>query len=169
MLTNYLTILKNNKSQKGFTLIELLVVVAILAILAVIGATVYNNVQINARDARRKSDIDAIASAFEANKVQNSPTYTGLAASQFQQQSIPTDTTTAKYCISTSLPVGTIANPTIASAWAATVACPTAPGVSASQTAYGVIGDASGNGSGAWTICARLESGGTFYCKSATQ
>ncbi len=146
------------QTQKGFTLIELLVVVAILAILAVIGATVFNNVQVNARDSRRRADIDAIASALEANKVQNSATYTGLATTQFQQQSIPADTTTAQYSIAT----GTTA-PGIPTAWAANVANPTAP------AGYATVAANSGNAVAGWTVCARLESGGTYYCKSNTQ
>lgn len=55
------------KSSKGFTLVELLVVVSIISILSVIGIIVYNNVQKNARDARRKSDIDAIVKAMETH------------------------------------------------------------------------------------------------------
>ncbi len=164
IVNEYIT---QNKGRKGFTLIELLVVVAILAILAVIGATVFNNVQVNARDARRKSDIDAIAKAFEANKVQNSSTYSGLATGQFQQQSIPVDTTTAKYCISTG--IGTATPPTNATTWASTDACPTAPAASGTQTAYGVIAASSGAAAPSWTVCTRLESGGTFYCQSNTQ
>lgn len=145
------------KTQKGFTLIELLVVVAILAILAVIGATVYNNVQVNARDARRKADIDAIASALEANKAQNSATYTALANSQFQQQIVPVDTTTAQYSIAT----GTTA-PGTATTWASTDVNPTAP------TGYATVAPGSAGGVAAWTVCARLESN-TFYCKSNSQ
>lgn len=57
------TSLKNN----GFTLIELMVVVAIIAILSVVGIAVYSGVQQNARDARRMSDIDAMANAMEVH------------------------------------------------------------------------------------------------------
>ncbi len=53
--------------KKGFTLIELLVVIAIIAILSVIGFTVFTNVQKGARDAKRRSDIDAIAKALEVH------------------------------------------------------------------------------------------------------
>ncbi len=57
--------------KKGFTLIELLVVIAIIAILSVIGFTVFTNVQKSARDAKRRSDIDAISKALEIYKSQN--------------------------------------------------------------------------------------------------
>lgn len=48
----------------GFTLIELLVVISIIAILSIIGITVFTTVQKNARDVRRKSDLNAIMQAF---------------------------------------------------------------------------------------------------------
>ncbi len=50
-------------ARRGFTLIELLVVIAIIAILSVIGFTVFTNVQKNARDAKRKLDLDALSKA----------------------------------------------------------------------------------------------------------
>lgn len=54
-------------SISGFTLIELLIVVVILAILSVIGLVVFTGLQGNARDAKRREDIQAIAKAYEAN------------------------------------------------------------------------------------------------------
>lgn len=53
--------------KNGFTLIELLVVVAIIAILSVIGLAIYTDNLKKARDATRRSDIDAIGSALEAH------------------------------------------------------------------------------------------------------
>lgn len=55
-------------SNKGFTLIELMVVVTIIAFLAVIGIVSFTNVQAQARDGRRRADIDAIGTAMEANR-----------------------------------------------------------------------------------------------------
>ena len=51
--------------QLGFTLIELMVVVAIIGILMAAGIVAFSGAQRNARDARRKADVDAIAKALE--------------------------------------------------------------------------------------------------------
>lgn len=56
--------MKKNKFG-GFTLIELLIVVAIISILMTIGINSFNKLQINARDAKRKSDLSIIQSALE--------------------------------------------------------------------------------------------------------
>lgn len=58
----------NRDRKVGFTLIELLVVISIIAILSVIGMAVYSKVQQNARDAKRRGDIQAIATAYEIYK-----------------------------------------------------------------------------------------------------
>lgn len=57
---------------RGFTLIELLVVISIIAILSVIGMAVYGNVQVMARDTKRREDLKAIAQALEVYKAKNS-------------------------------------------------------------------------------------------------
>ncbi len=53
-----------NRNKTGFTLIELLVVIAIIGILATIGIVSLNGSREKARDARRVSDIGAMASGL---------------------------------------------------------------------------------------------------------
>lgn len=148
-------------SNKGFTLVELLVVIAIIAILATIGLTVFSGVQKNARDARRRGEIDAIAKALEANKTINAATYNVLANNQFQSGAVPVDTTAAKYCAAVST---TSTTPAAPSSWNATDACPAAYNVvSTTNPAATTV---------SWTVCALLENGtGTppVYCKSNQQ
>lgn len=50
--------------RRGFTLIELLVVLAIIGILSSIIVVAYNGVQERSRDAKRKSDLQAIANGL---------------------------------------------------------------------------------------------------------
>ena len=57
--------------RKGFTLVELLVVITIIAVLSMIGMTIFSGVQKNARDAKRRADLDAIHTALELYKVAN--------------------------------------------------------------------------------------------------
>lgn len=88
------------QNRRGFTLVELLVVVAIIAILSTIGLTLFNGAQQNARDARRKSDIDAIASALESKRLPGTPFYSPIVAADFSSGVIPVDTiSTQVYCI----------------------------------------------------------------------
>lgn len=53
------------KNEGGFTLIELLVVIAIIGILSTVAMTSLGNARSKARDARRKTDLDAISLALE--------------------------------------------------------------------------------------------------------
>ena len=53
------------KKKKGFTLIEILIAISILAILATIGMSTYSQAQMRGRDAKRKQDLRAVATALE--------------------------------------------------------------------------------------------------------
>ena len=64
-------IIMTKKTLAAFTLIELLVVVAIIGILGTLGTTSYVRALKNARDARRKSNVDDIASALDIYWAEN--------------------------------------------------------------------------------------------------
>lgn len=144
--------------NRGFTLVELLVVIAVIAILAVIGLTVFSGIQRNARDSRRKADINAIAKALEVNK--GTATYIGLQNSQFAGGIIPEDTTVEKYCIA----VSTTTTPALPQTWTKGDACPTV----VIAPFWNTITGGSAQGSPFWIICANLEGGG-YYCKQNSQ
>lgn len=75
--------------MKGFTLVELLVVIVILSILGIAGVTIFSSVTKNAQDARKKSDIESIAKAYETNYNPLSG-YQALSGDQFGDGVIPT-------------------------------------------------------------------------------
>lgn len=145
---------KNLPQSFGFTLIELLVVISIIAVLAVIGLAIYTGQQKAARDARRRSDINSIAQAMEAQKSAGSTTYSALAANFFSSGSVPADPASTnvapdsscpgvcKYCVKSGAGSCAITDTTVAAGAPAAVAT--------------------------WTICANLEAGG-FFCRSNAQ
>ena len=53
-----------SKQTKGFTLIEIIITTALIAILTVVPVLSYNAIQKNARDTRRKQDLDRINTAL---------------------------------------------------------------------------------------------------------
>lgn len=80
------------QNKNAFTLIELLVVVAIIAILSIIGLAIFTDNLKKARDATRKGDIDAIASALEAHyTLGNATPYPIPLAGWFSSGVIPQD------------------------------------------------------------------------------
>src|SRR6185369_16260187 len=86
--------------QLGFTLIELMVVVAIIGILMAAGIVAFTNAQQNARDSRRRADIDAISKALEQYYQNNSYAYPATASSlttYFPAGSNPLDPQGAAY------------------------------------------------------------------------
>lgn len=170
-------------NKKGFTLVELLVVIAIIAILSVIGLTVFTGVQANARDARRKSDIDAIAAAIETTKTPGTVYYTSLPATSFSGNKVPSDAA-IQYCLKTAASA-TVLNKPATATW--TTACPTATGGDdvgwftiggmgfSASAANEVTSNSTDTAAGkfgwqiqSWNVCARLESG-VSYCKPSSQ
>lgn len=92
----------NNPS--GFTLVELLVVISIIAILSVVGITLFVNVQKNARDAKRKADIEAMSKAMEANYIQGGGYSTTIADSWFAGGAKPTNPAPGGSTYATNIP-----------------------------------------------------------------
>jgi prepilin-type N-terminal cleavage/methylation domain-containing protein len=118
------------KKQQGFTLVELLVAIAIIAILAVIGLTVFTGLQRSARDAQRRSDVEAIGKAMEANYDQTTAQYPALLATMFAAGKIPVDpldnssncaTANCVYCMEVQTGGGT--NPVDATGGSSGVSC----------------------------------------------
>lgn len=77
------------KVQNGFTLLELLVVVAIVSVLLAGGVTLFSGAQAKSRDARRQADLEAVRSALELYRSDNSTIG--------YPNAIGTDGTNAKY------------------------------------------------------------------------
>lgn len=65
-------------ARKGFTLVELLVVAVIICLLAVTGIISYTSINTNARDSRRKADLEQIRVALEMYRTNNSTYNTGI-------------------------------------------------------------------------------------------
>ncbi len=90
-------------NRKGFTLVELLVVMAVIALLSGLSIFVVDGARRSARDARRRSDLEAIRSALELYRADcnqypppplgTSITGTGscVPASQPYMTAVPTD------------------------------------------------------------------------------
>lgn len=155
--------LPNIKASQGFTLVELMIAIAIIAILATVGLTIYSGIQKNARDARRRADVDAIAKAFETNKASNAETYKALTVAMFASGSIPTDPSRS-YCADGTPATGDAlaADP---AAWTSTD-CKDAAGATILDGIVSATVPA--DTSYKWKVCASLESG-TVFCKANQQ
>lgn len=147
-------------NPRGFTLVELMVVITIIAILSVIGVTVFSGVQKSARDAARRGDINALATALELNY--SNGIYTFPNGTAFGSGSVPKDpldgsdncqrkspSTNKKcfYCVLT-----TCADSEYNVARVEVI-------FNGTNTVSGSIG---------WNLCANLESG-DVYCKKNAQ
>lgn len=155
---------------QGFTLVELLVVIAIISILAVIGVSVYSGAQGQARDGKRRSEINTIAKSIETAKdLAVSPaTYkydATLAAADFPK-GVPADPGGRVYCLKIWTTVGGAVEADPA-AWISTT-CP------AGYTALGTSinsGVATGIDDGSvlsWKLCASPEKS-SVVCERSLQ
>lgn len=125
----------------GFTLIELIIVIVILAILATLGFNYYNGMQANAKDSKRKADVNALYKAYTTN-VKNG-LYQPLKSSQFMAGQVP------------QTPEGT------------DYTCVTGPSDNCTTQSNDKFVVCTGLGNQAGTPCSASSS--TCYCQSSTQ
>jgi prepilin-type N-terminal cleavage/methylation domain-containing protein len=166
-----------NKSNKGFTLIELMIAIAIIAVLAVIGITVYSNVQQTARNSRRTADLESISRVIELTKTPSTAYYLNPPATGFSSGSVPQDPiTNSVYCAAAidtvTTPASTLPlNPVLAVSgsnpvWSSTTACPT--GYTTVPAAGPVLPAGLANYT-AWKVCVRPEGGAAPICRTNQQ
>lgn len=178
---------KTSKNSKGFTLVELLVVITIITILAVVGLTLFGGAQKNARDARRRADVNAIANAIELKKTSGVAYYdANISNSDFSSGVIPAETYNtssykAKYVIDTvcqDTAPSSVTPPAAPTVWAATTASglPTTPSTYTEVVYSATPANNSpirGCATKIWAfrVCALLESGTApnVYCKASAQ
>lgn len=156
-------------SNKGFTLVELMVTVAIIAILSMVAIAVFTNLQKNARDTRRKQDIDAIASALEAhfgdsNCGANFSQYCAPQTSWFANNQIPPDPRNNQSDCGDSSSVDIYQK----RCWYCIHADGSNGLCSQSDSAVSTTNPAIG--ATIWSVCANLENGNPkYYCKRSIQ
>ncbi len=161
---------KQLNTSKGFTLIELLVTIAIIAIISVVAVALFGNIQADARDGKRRAELESLANALEVNKSGGGGNYNPIvAATMLGGGTFPGASTTATdpqgyaYCIlsnATSTPP-TALNTVVG--WTTALACPGGYTVmSGTQPPATAV---------SWTLCTRLENKGTpaAFCRSNTQ
>ena|SRR3989344_8788791 len=155
---------KRTNNHFGFTLIELMVSIAIVAILATIGITAYGTTQQTARDARRKSELKAIADSIEATKTGRGNTYLYTVADfgndfgRTTGNNLPYfDPQGRHYCFHGRATVGLTGNPSVV--W--TTACPSPfQRFNESLAGAGAVPAADNLAGGtvaSWIICTALE------------
>lgn len=158
-----------SQTSRGFTLIELLVTIAIIAIISVVAVALFGNIQADARDGKRRAELESLANALEVNKSSGGGNYNPIvAASQLGGGLMPGGGATAldpqgyPYCVQGNATTTPPAN-SVLTGWATTPAC---------GTSYTVIsGTQPANTTVSWTLCTRLENKGTpaVFCRSNTQ
>ncbi|HEX5456163.1 MAG TPA: type II secretion system protein [Candidatus Saccharimonadales bacterium] len=141
------------RKQSGFTIVELLIVIVVIGILAAIIITTFTGVQKKARDADRKSDINAIYSQVEVYFAQNSkyPTLANLNDGTWRDANVKGLTDDSIHAPNAS---NALISDLTSTATNVYIYAPTASG--------GGACDNSATDCGAFTIKANLESGGDF-------
>ncbi len=170
--------------SKGFTLIELLVTIAIIAIISVVAVALFGNVQSNARDGKRKAELESIANALEVSKTSSG--YQPIANTNFGGNLMPGNTTIATattfkwaidpqnvpYVIDTTAGVSDPSGAAL-TAWVANASPTTAAGTPPTGSAWAAIasGATPTANSLQYKICTKLENGGTplAFCRTNTQ
>ena len=137
------------RKQSGFTIVELLIVIVVIGILAAIVITTFTGVQKKARDADRKSDINAIYSQVEVYFAQNAkyPSLANMNDSAFRSANLK------------GLQDDALTDPKGSSA--TLVDTPAANAYAYAATPSGCDNGAGGDCTG-FTLTATLEAGGTF-------
>lgn len=168
----------------GFTLIELLVVIAILGILMTLGFAAYRGLQANARDTKRRSEINSIANALEIrfqatsggvcdgqSLASNGGTYCPLVTSWFANNTVPVDVNASStpYCIWYNATT-TLSTITPAASNISNGNCTAITGAP-SGTNQAVIAASvpAVNAASFWKACAVMEKDGTVYCINSKQ
>lgn len=162
---------------QGFTLIELLVTIAIIAIISVVAVALFGNIQKDARDGKRKAELESIANVLEINKSGAGGPYLPIDNTDFGGNAYPgtvaniaSDPQGYPYCISVSTSVAIPNLPAGTSGWASgttagAMGCP-----SGSPTYVKLDGTTPASNTVAWRICTRLEAGGgTNFCRTNSQ
>jgi prepilin-type N-terminal cleavage/methylation domain-containing protein len=157
----------SNKT-KGFTLVELMVAIAIIAILSVVGVGVFTGAQRNARDARRRQDIEAFSSALDGNiaiSATGVQSYTPLTTAMFASGALPTDSGNGTATYVGASATGATALPAAITVWPNTSAIPTTPATYATLAA----GFPAAANTNTYIVCALLESAANAtHCKTGS-
>ncbi len=148
----------------GFTLIEILVWIDVIAILSLVGTVRFLYIQQQARDTKRKEDLNAISKALEVNI--NSTGYIPLSSGQFASGLIPVENNTGRipqYCIAYTTANET-APPNSILSWPSANQCFNMDWPGAAIVALTPISSYPANGTHAWKLCTLLEDNITIFC-----